>query len=170
MDFIFLQSFLVDYSTNFVSMMNLTVDSSSSYVYTLAFFPGHNFNTNDYLPHEVASFYARSQRSVQTGMQSSFCSPVRRWDMSFTYSCLICKFSYRILWHVLIDISTTSATFLIVMNQSVPMILFTCAMVSLEYNTSASNLAGIIFKGKVSTFKRISLKCLRLIQARLSES
>ena len=49
---------------------------------------------------KMGSFCARSRRSVQIDMRSSFCSAVRRRGTNFAVTRLICKSSIRIFWHV----------------------------------------------------------------------
>jgi len=78
----------------------------------------------------LGSFWARSQRSVQTDTRSSFCSAVRRQGTNFAVTRLICKSSVRIFWHVPNAILTSSATSLIVRHRSVGMISRTRATVS----------------------------------------
>lgn len=45
-------------------------------------------------------FFARSWRSVETDIRVSFSSTVRKWSMGYAATCLICKSSIRILWHI----------------------------------------------------------------------
>ena len=71
---------------------------------------------------KLGLFWAHSRRSVQTDMRSSFCSAIRRRGTNFAVTCLICKSSVRIFWHVPNDILTSSATSLIVRRQSARMI------------------------------------------------
>ena len=66
---------------------------------------------------KLGSFWARSQRSVQSDTRSSFCSAVRRRGTNFAVTRLICKSSVRIFWHVLNAILTSSATTLIDVGQ-----------------------------------------------------
>jgi len=74
--------------------------------WTFALFPGHVI-TEDM---KLGSFWARSWRTVQTDVRSSFCSAVRRRGTNFTVTRLICKSSVRIFWHVPNAILTSSAT------------------------------------------------------------
>jgi len=61
---------------------------------------------------------------------TSFCSAVRRQGTNFAVTCLICKSSVRIFWHVPNAILTSSAASLIVTRRSEWMISCTCATVS----------------------------------------
>jgi len=79
---------------------------------------------------KLGSFWAQSQRSVQIDVRSSFCSAVRRRGTNFAVTCLICKSSVRIFWHVPNAILTSSTTSLIVRRQSARMISHTHATVS----------------------------------------
>jgi len=79
---------------------------------------------------KFGSFWARPRRSVKNDTRSSFCSAVRRWGTNFADTCLICKFSVKIFWHVLNAIPTSSATSLIVRRRSARMISRTRATIS----------------------------------------
>jgi len=67
---------------------------------------------------------------VQTDMQSSFCSALRRQGTNFAVTRLIRKSSVRIFWHIPNAILASSATSLIVRRRSARMISHTRATVS----------------------------------------
>ena len=77
----------------------------------------------------LGSFWARSRRSVQIDMCSSFCSAVRRRSTNFAVTSLIRKSSFRIFWHIPNAILTSSATSLIVRCRPAQMISRTRATV-----------------------------------------
>jgi len=101
----------------------------------------------------LGSFWAWSQRSVQTDKRSPFCSAVRRRRTNFAVTSLICKSSVRIFWHVLNAILTSSATSLIVRRRSARMISRTRAVVS-----SAWEVDGLPGRGSSSKDRRPLLK------------
>jgi len=70
---------------------------------------------------------------VQIDTRSSFCSAIRRRGTNFAVTCLICKSSVRIFWHVPNAILISSATSLIVRRRSARMISRTRATVSLVW-------------------------------------
>ena len=79
---------------------------------------------------KFGSFWAHSRRSVQIDTRSSVCSAVRRRGTNFADTCLICKSSVKIFWHVPNAILTSSATSLIVRRRTARIISRTRATVS----------------------------------------
>jgi len=103
---------------------------------------------------KFGSFWAHSRRSVQIDMRSSFCSAVRRWGTNFADTCLICKSSVRIFWHVPNAIPTSSATSVIVRRRSVRMISRTRATVSLVWEVDGLPGWGSSSQDRRPFFKR----------------
>jgi hypothetical protein len=102
---------------------------------------------------KLGSFWARSRRSVQTDMQSSFCSAIRRRGTNFAVTRLICKSSVRTFWHIPNAFLTSSATSLIDRRRSARMISHTRATVS-----SVWEVEGLPGRGSSSKDRRPLLK------------
>jgi len=90
---------------------------------------------------------------VQIDTRLSFCSAVRRQGTNFAVTCLICKSSVRIFWHIPNATLTSSATYLIVRRGSARMISRTHATYS-----SVWEVDGLPGRGSSSKERRPLLK------------
>jgi len=103
---------------------------------------------------KLRSFWARSRRSVQIDMRSSFCSAVRRRGTHFADTRLICNSSVRIFWPIPNAIQTSSATSLMVRRRSARMISRTRATVSSVWGVDSLPGRGSSSKDRLPLLKR----------------